>query len=387
MTPIYTYAQLKGRINAGIKGKIGVLVDARETINQVVREVVGDMDMRSCRRKTALTPNLFSNVFEYASPSDMKSNAIIDIQDQTDRHQKDYNLVTFEQFGRRQDTDTIAIDDSDLIKKILVNAQVSDKSITIASLDALTSGGGTWSAVGDATNVIADSDDYVRENASLKYDIGSGATTTAGIQNTSLNNVDMTDYLGGNGAVFVWAYITSTTNLTNFILKIGTDTSNYYSKTTTTASDGTAFRTGWNLLRFDLASLTEIGSVTDATVTYVSIYMTKTAGKINETSYRFDGLYLKKGEKNNVIYYSKYGWQNSSGTYIENSTADSDLLNADTDEFDLFVAKGIEVAGAETDETQASENNATKYATRKVKYEKENPSDRLWITVDTADFI
>lgn len=385
--PIYTYSQLKSRINAGVKGKIGVLVDARETINQVVRDVLGDIDMRSTRRKSALTPNLFSRVFEYASPSDIKSNAICGIWDQTNKKQTRYELTTPEEFMRKQDTNAIALDDADFIKKILVNAEVNDESLTIATLDALTSGGGTWVVVGDATNLVADSDDFVRENASLKYDIGSGATTTAGIKNTTLNTFNLTDYLGGNGAVFVWAYITSTTNLTNFILKVGNDTSNYYSKTITAASDGTAFRTGWNLLRFDLVSLTETGSVTDTAIDYVEIYMTKTTGKINESSYRFDGLYLKKGVKNNVIYYSKYGWQNSSGTYLENSTADSDLLVADTDEINLFIDKGVEVAGLEVDEMDASDRAATRYKEKKIKYQRDNPSDRLDIITTVAEFI
>lgn len=387
-TPIYTYSILKSRINAGIKGKIGVLVNDRDTINQVVREVIGDIDLRSTRRKSALVPNLFSKVFEYASPSDIKSNAICGVRDQTDAAQKEYILTTPDDFLRRLDNNRIAIDDADFIKKILINTYVNDKSITIATLDSLTSGGGTWavSSTG-ATNLTADSDDFVRENASLNFDLSALAVTTAGIKNTALNNFSLVDYLGGNGAVFVWAYITSITNLTNYILKIGTNTSNYYSKTVTAASDGTAFKTGWNLLRFDLVSATQTGTVTPATCSYVELYMTKTTGKVSETDYRFDGLYLKKGEKNNVTYYSKYGWQNSGGTLIENSTADSDLLMADTDEFELFVKKGIEVAGNEVDEVNASDKAAVSYKEKKIKYERENPSDRLNIIQTYADFI
>ncbi len=387
-TPIYTFSQYKGRVNAGIKGKIGVLVDARETLNQCVREVIGDMDLRSTRRKSALVPNLFSRIFEYASPVDLKSNAICGIRDQTDKPQKGYSLTTPDDFLVRQDTNSIAIDEADFIKKILVNAEVSDKSTTVATLDSITSGGGTWvvSSTG-ATNLVADSDDFVRENASLKFDLSAVTIATAGIKNTTLNVFDLTNYIGGNGAVFVWAYIVSTANLTNYILKIGNDASNYYQTTVTTASDGTAFRTGWNLLRFNLTAPASAGTVTATTCRYVEVYMTKSTSKISELGYRFDGVYLKKGEKNNITYFSKYGWQNSSGTYIENSTADSDLLMADTDEFDLFVAKGIEIAGQEVDEITASTNNAAKYKERKIAYERANPSDRINIIETVADFI
>lgn len=388
-SPIYTFSQLKSKVNGNIKGKIGILTDVRETLNAGVREALGDTDLRSTRRKAQLVPKLFSNVFEYAAPTDIKGNAIIGVQTQTDKKKVDYGLTTPEEFNIRRDPDMIAIDDADFIKKILINAQtVNDKSLTLATLDSTTSGGGTWavSSTG-ATNLVADSDDYVRENASLAFDLSALAVTTAGIKNTTLNVFDLTNYLGGNGAVFVWAYITSTTNLTNYILNIGTNSSNYYSKTITTASDGTAFRNGWNLLRFDLVSATQTGTVTVTSCRYVELYMTKTSGKISETKYRFDGLYLKKGEINNVLYYSKYGWQNSSGTYIENSTADSDLLNADTDEFDLIVQKCTELAGNEVDEITAAEQAIKKYEVRSKKYQRENPSERLTMISTTVDFI
>lgn len=387
--PIYTYADLKSKVNGNIKGKIGVLLDARATLNAGVREVVSDIDLSSTRRRAQLTPKLFSNVFEYAAPADIKGNAIVGIQDQTDRRKIDYQLVTAEEFQIRRDQNIIALDDSDNIKKILVNVQVNDKSLTIAALDSVNSGGGTWTvdAAGGATNLVADSDDFVRENGSLSYDLSAVSSTTAGIKNTALNTFDLTDYLGGNGAVFVWAHITSVTNLSNFILKIGNNTSDYYPKTITTASDGTAFRNGWNLLRFDLTSLTATGTVTATTCTYVELYMTKTVGKISETKYRFDGLYLKKGEINNVTYYSKYGWQTSGGTYIENSTVDSDYLNADTDEYDLIVAKCTELAGDEVDEVGASDKSAKKYEMRKKVYGRSNPSTALTMIGTYADFI
>lgn len=385
--PTYTQTQLKTRINAGIKGKIGMLIDAQDTMNQAVREVISDLDMRSAIRKTSLTPSLFNNVFEYACPSDLKGHALIDIDPQTDVQQKEFELVPFEQFMRRKEKNTVAFRDNDLIRKIMINAEISDTNAVISTMDTLTAGGGTWAAFGDAESLVADSHNYVKGGGSIKWDISSAGGTTAGLQNTSLSTFDLTDYLGGNGAAFIWVYINSATNLTNFILRLGSDTSNYYSKTITTASDGTAFRAGWNLLRFNLTSLTTTGSPDDDSCDYAAIYMTKTAGKISETDYRFDELVIKKGEIYDVIYYSKYGWQNSSGTYLENSTAASDYLNADTDEFDMIVDKGIEIAGQEVDEIEASNRAIGRYKAKKQNYLMTNPSNAKIMIATYADFI
>lgn len=374
--PTYTRSDYKTRINAGIKGKVGVLISANDLMNQAARMVAAEIDMRSMRRKTELTPSLFTNIFEYTCPTDLKDYKIIDIDPQTDRKQTEYTLVPFEEFGRRQGKNTIAISDEDFVRKLLVSGTpVNDKNITISTMDSLTAGGGTWALFGDGTNLAADTDNYVRDNGAISWDISAAGGTTAGIQNSGLNSFDLTDYLGGNGSIFVWVYITSTTNLTNFILRVGSSSSDYYSKTVTTQADGTALANGWNLLRFALTSLSETGSVTDTACDFVALYMTKTAGKVSETDYRFDNLLLKKGEIHNLRYYSKYPWQSSGGTYKENSTLDSDLLNADTTEFDLLVAKGIELAGEEVDETDASERAARRYTQMKQSYQMSNPSE------------
>jgi len=386
--PTYTYSAYKSRVNAGIKGKIGMLVDARETLNEAARSVVSDIDLRSTRRKSTLAPSLFSQIFQYACPSDLKGYAIIDVDPQSDRKHVEYLLVPFEQFMRRQDAKTIAIQDSDLVRKLLINASIyNDKHVLISSLDSTTAGGGSWVAFGDVENISADTDNFIKENGSLSWDITSAGGTTAGIQNTSLNEFDLTDYLGGNGAVFVWVYINSATNLTNFILRVGSDNTNYYQKTITAASDGTAFRSGWNLLRFDLTSLSTTGSPDYDSCDFAAIYMTKTAGKVSETDYRFDSLMLRKGEIHEVVYYSKYAWQNSNGTYLENSTADSDYLNVDTDEYELMIAKGIELAGDEVDEAAAAEKAAKRYVSKKAEYLLKNPSEAKSIIQTYADFV
>lgn len=385
--PNYTQTQLKSDVNAKIKGKIGVLVDFQSTLNQGVRQVLSDLDLVSTRRRTQLTPNLFNGIYEYAAPTDLKGYGVITVENQKFSKRTDWSLVPYEQFLRRQDANTIAISDYDFVKKILINSTVDDDKITLSTLDSLTAGGGTWALLGDAENVEQDLDNVVEGNGCIKFDISSAGGTTAGIVNSTLSQTDITNYLEGNGSVLVWAYITSTTNLTNYILRIGNDSSNYYSKTVTTQADGTAFVAGWNLLRFALTSLTETGSVTDTTIDYCAIYMTKTAAKVSELGYRFDGLILRRGEINNLYYYSSYGWQNSSGTYIVNSTSGSDLLNAGEDEYEIILAKCAELAADETDEEKVSEKEAGRYRQLMKTYKMNSPSESLIMISTVADFV
>lgn len=330
-------------MSAGVQGKLGILGSPQNTMNAAVRTLFRDTDLRSAKRRATLAPNLFNGIYNYQCPSDLKGQSIIDIPGQAKRSDGEWMLVPSEEFDRLggKKAGLIAIDDYNASRVLKLSSAVDSKSIVIAPLDSTVSGGGTWSAFGDGTNLAADTDDYVEENGSLKWDISAAGGTTAGIVNSSLNSFDITDYLGGTSAFFVWFKINSTTDLTNMIMRFGNDSSNYYSKTVTAQADGTAFTTGWNLLKFDISSLTETGSVTDTAIDYVALYMTKAAGKISETDYKFDHLVLKRGVVHYVKYYTKYGWQSSAAAYKENSTASTDLLVADTDEFELIVESAI----------------------------------------------
>lgn len=366
MAFIYTRANLKARVNANIHGKIGMLVDDEATLNDAVREYL-KLDPRSTRRKTALTPNLYNGIFEYAAPSDLDGQKIIDIPAQAKREDGQFFLIPTEEFDRAHPKGAIAIDDYNGTRILKINSQVDSKSIVLSELDSLTSGGGTWAAFGGVTTVEADTDDFIKGGGSVSFDINATSDTTAGIENTALNSFDLTDYLGGNGSIFVYAKINSTTNLTNYVLRIGSSSSNYYSKTVTAKHDGTAFVAGWNLLRFDLTSLSTTGTPVNTAITYCALYMTKTTGKISETDYKFDWMAIMRGRFHDVKYYSKYGWQSSAGSYKENSTDDSDLLVADTNEYNLIIEKASQLAADEVDE----DDTASKYEERYDKHAKE----------------
>jgi hypothetical protein len=243
-----------------------------------------------------------------------------------------------------------------------------------ATLDTLTADGGTWTLFGDATNVVADADNYVKGGGSVTFDLV-GAGTTAGIYNDAITAFDISDFVNA-GHVFAWVYINSTTNLTNWILRIGSSASAYYSQTVTTTNESASFVAGWNLLRFDFASMSETGTVDDENIDYIALYMTKTSGK-SDDGYRVDSIILHTGEIHNVLYYTRYPWQSSAGTFLENSTADTDLLNAETDEFDGFVYRGKVELFKELRRFDLAKDAKADYEEWKKEYKERNPSERV----------
>ncbi len=373
MSSIYTRAYLIGRINAGIKGKIGMLTSQDDTVNQAVREVVSDIDVYDTIKTIPISPNLFSDIYSYPAPIDIKGSSIIDIAPQINRNSNsEITLTTPEEFDIIKNNFRCAVKQENELKKILISIPVNDTTKVVSTLDSVTSGGGLWETVGDAVNLVASSDKYVKGISSLKYDIGSGATTTAGIKNNSLTSFDITEFMSNQ--LFHYQYLSNPDNISNFTLHIGSSESDYYQIVVTLTHESTSFQSGWNLLRFDFINATTVGTPDKTNCTYVSVFMTKTAGKINQYAFYADHLWLKKGETYMLSYYSKYGWRDATGAYIENSTSDSDYIVCDTDAMELFILKGTELAAYEVSEDNTGIQANARYAKKKDSYESDNPS-------------
>lgn len=480
--PSYAQSELNTEVTARVSGTF-TAANFLTIANAAIREVLSEIDIRSSIRKSALSPNLFDEVYQYTCPSDLKRDAIIDIKPQIDRSRFDaWKLCPPEEFDRFKEDkrvdkygdpveikssqwlgdNFVAIERDDLVNKLLLSRPIDDDEVVISTLDSLTAGGGTWALFGDGTNLTADTDNYVKGNGSINWDISNAGGTTAGIVNASLksvtsadftaatsdvitsashglanantvvvsttntlpgglstgtvyyvinattntfklstsqggsavditdtgtgthswhsysstNTVDVSDYKSV-GSILVWAYIASATNLTNFILRIGTDASNYYSITITTNNEGASFYAGWNLLRFDFVNKSTTGTPTDTACSYVAIYMTKDAAKVSETDYRFDNLVMKMGKHYDVVYYSRYLWQNSNGTYLEDATATTDLINCETDEYSLFILKTCQLMEEHLKNWSEADRFEGKYKEKKDIYVKNNPSQAL----------
>jgi len=379
MTGNYTYLDfLAGVADAKRRTNLDNTITARNYLNRAARLVVSEVDLRSAKRNSALASNLFDDIYSYASPSDLKGDAVIDLIPQVNRA-TDFRLelVSEQEFDMKKTikSNLIAIATDELVKRLMFSGDVDDTVLNPATLDGLTQDGGTWILFGDATAVAADTTNYVKGGGSIKFDLV-GVGTTAGISNIGLTTFDITDYIN-NGSVFVWVYINSTTNLTNFIIRIGNDiTANYYTQTKTTTHEGTAFVNGWNLLRFDFASMSQTGTVASTTCDSIAIYMTKTSGK-SDDGYRFDDISFHIGQIHNVLYYSRYPWQSSAGTFIENSTADTDLLNAETEEFELFVFRGKMELYRELRRFDLVEDARKEYEKLKADYKMKNPTEKV----------
>jgi len=381
---VYLQSALNTAVATMVSGSYQA-ADFLTVANNAVREVLLDIDMRSMIRKVALSPNLYDDIYQYTCPTSMKGIAIIDIKPQINRGNLQWDLVTAEEFDRRKtesEVNLVAFSEDDLTRKLLLSREIDDSEIAIDRLDSV----GDWTAYGGGDNITKDADNYVKGSASLNWDIDDSVDATAGIVNDSLDTFDISDYLS-NGSIFVWAYISSITNLTNYIIKVGSDSSNYYYITITTNNEGNAFEAGWNLLRFDFADKeTTLTPDVDA-CEYVALYMTKDTDKVSETDYRFDNLVMKLGKHYDVIFHSKYSWQaTAAGAWKADATVTTDYLNVDTDEYAIVLLKTSELMERHLKNHSEADRYFALYEKAKATYIKNNPSLAMLLSQEYYTF-
>ena len=163
--PTFQRSLLESNLNQRIYNKSDMLTSIEGTCNNALREVLGDIDLRSSKRKYSSPPKLFTDIYEYTCPTDLKGFKIIDLQPQVNRNSTlDWIVVPEEEFDRRKtaNKDLLSFTDRDMSRRLLISSKIDDETIIIGQLDSLTGDGGTWTLFGDGTNLTANTDNYVK---------------------------------------------------------------------------------------------------------------------------------------------------------------------------------------------------------------------------------
>ena len=286
---------------------------------EAASNLLGNIDpIETIKRKELF---IYKDVFDYAPEADMKK--IVDIRPQVNRNYSDnFSRSFIEDFDRTKEDKKFAIEFDNGVKVLRISREVGT-ALQMDSCNDLD----TWSVGGGASNL--EEDDYITAGGgSLMFDLG----LTGGYIENSGYDVDLSGY-EDQSSFFIAVYIPDPTIVTNAFLFWGDDNANYWSKTITTPHFG-SFRIGWNLLRFDWDGATEVGTPTPANFDYLRFGFTTTS---TETKVRIDDIWLRKPVMHDVLYYSRYLFRNTAGTFLTAPTSDDDMINLESDAENLFV--------------------------------------------------
>ena len=398
----YNYALLQRILGTKIHGRLSDLNSTdtnteRDLINSAVRQTLSDIDFRGNIRESVLTPNLMDNQYDYAMPTDVKADKIIDLRPQnTDSRGEfeSYDLVPFAEFDRRKKTEQgiFTILNDDLTRILRVSADIEDKTLRVNSLEDTSWGTFDSVSVNDS-DVKVDNDDFIEGNGSIRFqtDTTDSTDSVVGIQNDSISQFNISDYLA-RGSAFVDAKLTvADTGIHQITLRLGSDSSNYYQISDSNQNDCSAFVTGWNKIRWDFQNKTTTGTPTDTAIDYAAIFWsrdTTTAAllHLNDTDWGFDNLLLKRGKYYNLSYYTRNAWQDTTFSLSENSTHDSHTLMVQNDELEVIMAKTAELASQYLRDENDAKYYGSEYQRLKQMYLMNNPSQANVLTSSRYEF-
>lgn len=398
----YSYSLIRRTLNPKIKGRVDNLNAGSDTnverdlINEGVRTVIADVDLRGTILEDTLSPSLSDSQWDYVLPSGVKGDGIIDIRPQTDSREQfeDYDLVSPNEFDRRKrvERNLATIVNDGLTRRLRVSSNIGNISATLSTMEDTNWGTFDTDGVNDS-DVKVDNDDYIEGNGAIRFQTDTTDTTdsTVGIQNTSIDAVDISSYLARGSAMVDAKITTYDTGIHQLTLRLGSDSGNYYQFSDSSQNDCSAFRTGWNKVRFDLANRTTTGTPVDTAIDYVALFWSRDTTTtallhLNDTDWGFDNLRLFRGKNHIISYYSRNVWQDTALSLSENSTHDSHALMVQNDEFPMIMTKIAELASEYLTDYDAADRYAKKYIEQKREYEVRNPSQARILTTNYYHF-
>lgn len=271
--------------------------------------------------------NLFDNINDYAAPTDLRGKKIIDIRPQVDRSGIEFKHKLTEEF----DQDKSVIDEwfsveHDEGTKFLRIAKDVGYSIGVDTVAATTS----WTASGGAANVTTDTILFSEGGISLRFDLGAAGGTMTYAPTSTV--VDLSDH-ESKSSFFRWIYFPDSSIVTSVTLRVGSDSSNYFSMTGVIHRG--SIRTGWNLYRFDWNGATETGTADTDNIDYEALIFVTTAA---DTDIRIGKLFSKLPKPYEIVYYSNALFRPTTGsTWLTQPTADTDIMMLEHEAENVFL--------------------------------------------------
>ncbi len=328
----YSITQANADLSAVLHGtNLNKVQGLNNLHNRTARQLLGDIDPQETTRKVLTTTPLFNQVWDYACPTDLKGNRIIDISPQFIRNP---SQIVGQQYNQDFDIgknlsappSEFTIQFNNAVKTIRINDTSLPQGVVIDTCEATTG----WTANSTASSLTEDNVNYASGSGSLSFNVTTG---TGSISKTLASTLDMSSQLN-QASWFYYLYLPSGAALTSTEIRIGSSSSNYYSRVLTSTNEGNSFATGWNLIRGDWNGCTVVGSPTVTAISYVYIGVTVAS---NQTGIKVDNIISNMGLYRTVEYYSKFLYRDAvTGAFQETVTDNSNLINLDTESYNLY---------------------------------------------------
>lgn len=316
--------------------------------NRAASQLLLDCDPQETIRIFPIANSVYSQVFSYPIPIDLKGNRLLNLAPQaitlgnlrgnnfTQLYNADFNFAAWwSQWTSGGNASAFNILFNSGIKSLQINWANANTQVVLNPVDQ-TNDDGLWNVGGTASNLKVDNVNFVSGNGSLSFNLDAGANPSAGyLENTSSQAVNLSDVLN-QSTLFLWTYLPTASAFTSVELRWGSSATDYYFQTATVNQQNTAFVNGWNLLAFSWIPTNVVGSPDPSKISYLRV--TWNYNGTLQTAVHLDNITSCLGSILMCSYYSKYLFSDPiTGTWHQTVQTDSDLINLDTESYPLFL--------------------------------------------------
>ncbi len=332
----YSVLDVKNDLSGVLHGTtVNQIQNLDGVIDRAARQLLLDLDPQETKRTLEFVNPIFNTVFDYPIADDVKGNKLIDIFPQVQRIPQDIWLQSYNQAFdvAKQNifsmTNMFTMNFNSGLKSIRINAPFLNPPIIINQAESTTDNG-TWATGGTASSITTNNTNFAQGSGSLQFNVTAGA---AYVENSTMTAVNLSAVLN-QSSLFVWVYIPTASSLTSVDLRWGSDSSNYYHETVTQNQQGNSFVNGWNLCEFPWKSATTVSSPVVTAIDYARVTLNVTG---TMTGCLVNGVNSILGTVLQYEYYSKFLFRDAiTGAFQERVTDDSNLINLDTDSYNIL---------------------------------------------------
>jgi hypothetical protein len=332
----YNITQLKSDLTSSLHGTtLNKVQNVYGLIQRAGADLLLELDPQETKRIAELASPIFSKVYDYYLPDDLKGTKIIDIRPQANRTMMDRYVQEYNQafsIGKGYTSNpNFTIQYNTGFKTIRIDNNLLIQGISLNTAESIT-GDGTWVLSGNATNLREDNLQFVDgTNSSLAFDT---TGTQAILTNSTITPIDCSGQ-ENQSQIFFFAYLPVASQFSTIQIKWGSSTSAYWTQTLNSTNVGTTFNNGWNLLDADWESASVVGSPDNTKISYLQITYNYTGAA--QTGVRLNSIYSRLGVISEIEYYSKDLFSNAStGAFQETILSDNDIINLDTESRNLL---------------------------------------------------
>lgn len=302
-------------VKGDFEGGNSLSVDWDTMIRRGMENVLDNCKPETLKRTVPIYGGLAQEVYMYYCPSDV----LVPSEIYTNDGLRKFSYLPPKQYYKKLNNNTFTIEYLNGVRFLVVRHTSTQSILTVDGMKSLgTKTGGS---------VALNEHNFITGSASVEATF-TDATVT--LSDTLSASIDISDYL--KGIALLPSYITDTSKLTSITIRLLSSVGNYYQVTSTADSIGDYLINGWNVIRFNMANSTVVGSPDATAITDWEIIGTTTTGET--LTIQFDKFTLQKTNPYYLEYYSNRPYiSGSTGAYWQSTISNeaNDKINIDRD--------------------------------------------------------